>query len=277
MLVSSSRGRSDASTERRPAAALGRRRVESVMGTIVTIDVRDAIDPGAVDAAIAYLHEIDARFSLWQSDSEMSRLARSELALEACHPDIIDVLGLCEDLRRDSDGAFDAQRHRTDGLLDPTAIVKGWSVDGAARILEAAGARSYAIGAGGDILARGEPEPGRPWRVGIQHPDRPDRVAAVLLVRDLAVATSGAYERGDHIVDPRQAGRPVEDAPRSVTVVGPTLTWADAYATTAFVMGEPGLAWVDRHRGFGALVITAADRVRWTAAIDPLIDRASTE
>lgn len=238
------------------------------MGTVVTIDVRDDIDPDAVEAAIDHLHTVDDRFSLWKPESELSLLARGDLALEDCHPDVADVLGLCEALRRDSGGAFDARRHRRDGRLDPTGIVKGWSVDGAARILEAAGARSYAIAAGGDVLAIGEPEPGRPWRVGIRHPDRPDRVAAVLGVRDLAVATSATYERGGHLVDPRAAGGPTPVRPfRSVTVTGPTLTWADAYATTAFVMGEPGIAWVDAHPGSGILVITDDDRVRWTAAV----------
>ena len=62
-------------------------------------------------------------------------------------------------------------------------------------ILEQAGARNLCVNAGGDVLARGEPEPGRAWRVGIRHPEVAGKVAAVLAVRDLAVATSGLYER----------------------------------------------------------------------------------
>ena len=100
-----------------------------------------------------------------------------------------------------------------DGRPDPTGLVKGWAIEEASLVLDAAGATDFTINAGGDIVARGEPEPGRAWRVGIRHPRLADRVAAVLAVRDLAVATSGGYERGDHIVDPRTgraAARPAE-------------------------------------------------------------------
>jgi thiamine biosynthesis lipoprotein len=149
--------------------------------------------------------------------------------------------------------------------------VKGWAVDEAVALLRLAGALNVQVVAGGDLVAAGEPEPGEPWRIGIRHPDRADRVAGVLRVRDLAVATSGQYERGEHIVDGR-TGR-VATGLRSVTVVGPTLALADAYATAAFAMGEPGIAWVARHAGFGAVGITDMDRVIWTSLADELRDR----
>jgi thiamine biosynthesis lipoprotein len=125
--------------------------------------------------------------------------------------------------------------------------------------------------AGGDLVAAGEPAPGEPWRIGIRHPDRPDRVVAVLRARDLAVATSGHYERGEHIRDARTGL--VATGLRSVTVIGPALALADAYATAAFAMGEPGLAWVARQAGFGAVWVTAADRLVWTPVADGLLDR----
>ena len=89
-----------------------------------------------------------------------------------------------------------------------------------------------------------------------------------MAVRDLAVATSATYERGTHIRDPRS--RTTLDL-HSLTVVGPSLTWADAYATTAFVMGLPGLAWVADHDGYGALAITAGDRVIWTPVVEQVL------
>ena len=135
--------------------------------------------------------------------------------------------------------------------LDPSGYVKGWAVEEAAWRLDDAGARDYLINAGGDVVARGEATPGHRWRVGIRHPDEPDKVAAVLAVRDGAVATSGTYERGDHIVDPR-TGQPARGL-RSLTVVGPRLGFVDAYATAAFVMGLAGLRWVvDPSRPRGA-------------------------
>ena len=179
--------------------------------------------------------------------------------------------GLCEDLRRTSDGAFDIRRHRPDGRPDPTGLVKGWALEEASLILDEAGATAFSINGGGDIVTRGEAAPGQPWRIGIRHPHEPDKVAAVLLLSDLAIATSGGYERGDHIVDPRTGEVP--GALHSMTVVGPSLTAADAYATAAFVLGLDGLAWVHGHAGYGAYAITADDRAVWTPRVGDLLDR----
>jgi thiamine biosynthesis lipoprotein len=133
-----------------------------------------------------------------------SRLDRGELSLRDAHSCVVEVLEHCERLRRATAGAFDV---RAAGRLDPSGYVKGWSVDRAAAMLAAAGARNYCVDAGGDLVVRGGADTGRGWRVGIRPPGRPDRVVAVLELTDAAVATSGAYERGDHVVDPR-TGRP---------------------------------------------------------------------
>lgn len=256
--------------------------VEPVMGTVVSFDARLSRPPGAdapagperfdaaIDAACATLHDIDRRFSLYRPDSELSRLGRGEVAEADCSPDVRWVLAACDDIARTSGGAFDARRHRADGVADPSGLVKGWAVELAAVHLATAGATSWSISAGGDVLTAGGPgpAPGAPWRVGIRHPGQADRVAAVLDIRGGAVATSGLYERGEHILDPRTGAAPF--ALRSLTVVGPSLAWADAFATAAFVLGPDGLAWVHDHPGYGALAITADDRVVWTPLIDCL-------
>lgn len=262
--------------------------VEPVMGTVVSFGVRLSRPPGAdapagreqldaaIDAAWATLHGIDRRFSLYRPDSELSRLGRGEVAEADCSPDVRWVLAACDDIARTSGGAFDARRHRADGIVDPSGFVKGWAVELAAEHLTTAGATSWSIAAGGDVLTAGGPGPGpgpglegdTPWRVGIRHPGQADRVAAVLEIRGGAVATSGLYERGVHILDPRTGAAPF--ALRSLTVVGPSRAWADAFATAAFVMGLDGLAWVHDHPGFGALAITADDRVVWTPLVEGL-------
>jgi thiamine biosynthesis lipoprotein len=102
--------------------------------------------------------------------------------------------------------------------------------------------------------------PNGQWSVGIQHPRDRARIAAVVRVTDLAVATSGAYARGDHVLNP-YTRRPPSDV-LSVTVVGPQLATADAYATAAFAMGaEAGPHWTARRRGYEALTILADDTV----------------
>ena len=197
------------------------RRVESIMGTTVSIDVRPPlIEPVVIDEAVEQLRDVDARFSMYRDDSEISRLARGEVELEACSLDVRYVMAACDHLAVVTGGAFDARGHRPDGRLDPSGFVKGWAVEEAAWLIDSAGGRNYWVNAGGDIVARGEAEPGRPWRVGIRHPDHPDKVAAVLSVSDRAVATSGNYERGGHITRsacgrPDGPGPAVRDARRA--------------------------------------------------------------
>jgi FAD:protein FMN transferase len=253
-------------------------RVEEHMGTVVGVDVRDSDVPvatvdRAVTAFFAELAALEARFSPWRPDSEISRIGRGELAAADAAADVRWVLGACAHLKASSGGAFDAWASGGPFPLDPSGLVKGWAVDEATRHLADAGIGSYIVNAGGDVVARGTPAAGRAWRVGIRHPDRADRLAAVLETGAAAVATSGLYERGEHIRDAR-SGRVPRDL-HSLTVVGPELTWADAYATAAFAMGMRGLEWVHDRPGYGALGVTADDRLVWTPAIAPLLMKVS--
>jgi thiamine biosynthesis lipoprotein len=149
------------------------------------------------------------------------------------------VLTACADLWRETDGYFDAN---AGGQLDPSGYVKGWSVEVASARLAAAGSVNHCLNAGGDIRMRGRNADGDPWRVGIRHPWQADKISWVLAVSTGAVATSGTYERGGHVLNPR-TGRPAQGL-RSVTVVGPDLSLADAYATAALAMGEAGITWL---------------------------------
>jgi thiamine biosynthesis lipoprotein len=253
----------------------GLRRVEHIMGTAISFDVRDAnVPPAALDEAFEYLRDIDRRFSTYKADSEISRLSRGEIAEADCSPDVRRVLELCDQIRQITEGYFDIRGHLWDGGIDPSGLVKGWSLENAGRILEAAGAGNYCINGGGDILIRGEPTPGAAWRVGIRHPLEADKLASVLAVREGAVATSGAYERGDHVLDPF-TGKPPKGV-LSITVVGPSLTYADAYATAAFAMGPTGLAWIGNLEGYQGCAITADPdgsngRIAWTDGFESLL------
>jgi FAD:protein FMN transferase len=202
----------------------------------------------APEPAFAWLQWVDATFSPFRADSEISRIDRGELAAGEAHPLVREVLARCEALRHETRGYFDA---RHSGVLDPCGLVKGWAVDRAATLLRG---RRVCIDAGGDVLVRGGG-----WRVGIRHPREHGLLAAALHADDLAIATSGAYERGEHIVDPHSRRPPT--GVLSVTVVGPDLATADAYATAAFAMGEAGAEWTARLRGYEAMTILATDEV----------------
>ena len=96
-------------------------------------------------------------------------------------------------------------------------------------------------------------------------PLRPGRVAASLEVSEGAVATSGTAERGQHLWDGRTGRR--ADSLASVTVIGPHLTWAVAFATVAFVLGPDGLTWVEQFEGYGALAVDHDGRLHSTAGV----------
>jgi FAD:protein FMN transferase len=233
------------------------RHVEHVMGTVVSIELADDLEPAVLEDMIgdvcAWLHEVDQRFSTFKPDSEVNRFQRRELALDDCSADMRHVLDACADLWRSTEGYFDAY---ASGPLDPSGYVKGWSVEVASARLVAAGSTRHFINAGGDIRMRGLSAEGGPWRVGIRHPWEADKLCWVLTLTDGAVATSGNYERGDHVRNPR-TGRPARGL-RSVTVVGPDLALADAYATAGFAMGEAGIAWLAKRAadGYDSAVVT---------------------
>jgi thiamine biosynthesis lipoprotein len=225
------------------------------MGMPIGIDLPDGAGVD-VDVAFDWLREVDAIFSTYREDSEISRLDRGETTLADCRPEVDEVLTRCLALERATRGFFSV---RAAGRLDPSGFVKGWAVEGAAQRLAAAGAESFCIDAGGDVVARGRPAPDRRWRIGIRHPTELDRLAAVVAVEDLAVATSAEYERGAHIVDPHTRARP--SGLLSVTVVGPDLATADAFATAAFAMGADGPAWTATLTGYDAMCVTSDHRV----------------
>lgn len=241
---------------------------EHVMGTVVSIDLADELPAPAlqsmVDDVCRWLHEVDRRFSTYRDDSEVSRLRRGEIDISACSDDMRHVLEACADLWRSTDGYFDAY---AGGPLDPSGYVKGWSVEVASARLAEAGSVHHCINAGGDIRARGLSRKGEPWRVGIRHPWEADKVSWVLSITDCAVATSGSYERGDHVFNPR-TGSPARGL-RSVTVVGPDLALADAYATAALAMGEAGLGWLAKMvaEGYDSAAVTDDGRAFTTAGL----------
>ncbi|WP_344139777.1 FAD:protein FMN transferase [Luedemannella flava] len=211
------------------------------MGTAISLDIADPLPPdelaAATDEVFAWLRLVDARFSTYRDDSEVSLIGALPEARRSA--DLRHVLDECARLWETTGGYFDAY---ATGRFDPSGYVKGWSVRVASEQLAARGVGNHCLNAGGDVCLRGRSSSGRPWRVGIRHPSQASGLSWVLELTDAAVATSGSYERGPHVVDPF-TGRGAT-ALRSVTVVGPDLGVADAYATAAMAMGRAGVAWL---------------------------------
>ncbi|HEV3035983.1 MAG TPA: FAD:protein FMN transferase [Solirubrobacteraceae bacterium] len=250
-------------------------RVEHVMGMPVIVEVCDmGFDETVLDRVFAWLHFVDATFSTYRQDSDISRLNRGEIALADAHVSVQSVLRRCESLRRSTHGYFDvtAPMASVGGGVDPSGFVKGWAVNGAGLLLSRAGAKRWCVNAGGDICLNGAPNGRDSWRVGIQHPVERLALAAVLGLRSGAVATSGAYERGEHILDPHTGLAP--EGVLSVTIVGQDLAVADAYATAAFAMGRAGAKWAATLPGHGAIVIFDDDTISYSAGVEAYLRNA---
>jgi thiamine biosynthesis lipoprotein len=241
------------------------------MGTVFSFTaVHGDLPPDAVRAALAAacrtLHYCDALFSTWDPGSPVSRFRRGEAALGQMPPEFAEVLEECRAAKEASGGWFDPWA--MPGGFDPTGLVKGWATERALQELRGAGLAGALINGGGDVAVFGSPADGLRWRVGIRHPWRADALACVieaglepagvpgrLAARDsiAAVATSGPYERGAHLIDPA-TGQPASRA-ASATVTGPSLALADALATGVAVGGDEALAVVASLDGYAAYLI----------------------
>ncbi len=230
-----------------------------VMGTVVTIDLYGAAHLDAaplarsVDAAENLLREADEIFSLWKPQSPMSRLRRGELAIGEAPAVTIDVLEECRAARRVSNGWFDPWS--MPGGVDPTGLVKGWAAQRALEPLRNQGLSGALVNAAGDVASFGGPAPGVPFRLGVVRPSDPSRLACIVESPG-AIATSGTYERGSHLVNPF-TGAAMSSA--SATVTGPDLGLADALATALAVAGPSGLEFVRANHGYEGLLIENAD------------------
>jgi thiamine biosynthesis lipoprotein len=243
-----------------------------IMGTVISIAAPGDVEPArfgtAAKAAFAVLRRADEVFSPYKPDSPVSmirdgRLRPADLAGHPEGPWIREVLALCATLKARSGGAFDAWAVGDPPAFDPCGAVKGWAAERAGAVLTAHGIPAHVVSAGGDVRLRGAG-----WQVGIADPHRPGRLVAVAQVGDGAVATSGTAERGAHVWDPR--GRRPAQALAQVTVIGPSLTWADGYATAAVALGDRAAGWLTdlaRRTGYESLTIDPDGGVWWTAGM----------
>jgi FAD:protein FMN transferase len=244
------------------------RRVEDVMGMPVTVQVVDAeADEQALDQVFNEFRLLDRTFSPFLVDSEVSRINRGELRPENAGQLVNQAIDLCHLYEHATEGYFSAW---ISGRFDPSGLIKGWAIDRACSILDRYGLRDYFVDAGGDVQTRGRNPDRGPWRVGVRHPIERDKVACVVLASGLAVATSGTYEKGEHILDPH-SGRPA-NAWLSFTVVGPDILQADIFATACFAMGIAGLEFMARVARYEAYAIDPQLCAGYTAGFEALCD-----
>ena len=229
--------------------------VEHVWGTVVTFDLRGETLPDDVDEilsdAVAYLHQVDAWFSTYRADTPIT-LLRNGIIEEYRTPQVVrDVLAAGAWAKQLTHGAFDPWAVK--GGVDPSGYVKGWAAGQVADQIVRRGVRNVCVNAAGDIACRGEQRPGEPWAIGILNPYDTQQIVEVVQVADGAIATSGLYERGNHIRNPRTGTTHVYYD--SATIVGPDAGLADALATAALLEGPGCAAWFAELPGWSVYLI----------------------
>jgi len=159
--------------------------------------------------------------------------------------------------------------------IDLGGIAKGYSVDQGIAILQARGVTHALVNAGGDSRVIGDRR-GRPWMVGIQHPDHPDEVVTRFPLVNEAFSTSGDYERYfidhgvryHHIINPHTGDS--ARAVRSATVIAPTATRTDGLSKTAFVLGATeALKIYNSLPDVAAIIITPDGHMLYTNNLEP--------
>ena len=215
-----------------------------IWGTVVSIQVPKSFAGKSFDSAceqaIDFYRHIDNTFSTFKVNSEVSQIRQGRLSIESASVEVKLVWNKCLDLRELTQRAFDPWA--VPGGFDPSGFVKGWAAQESLRFFKDLEIDHLQINAGGDVVVRGGVDFETPWNIGVRHPDLVDSIAKNYQLFDGAVASSGTYERGAHIFDPR-VGVPAVGA-RAATVVGPDAGVADALATALVVDGRDAINWM---------------------------------
>jgi len=147
-------------------------------------------------------------------------------------------------------------------------IGKGYAAERARQVMKEAGVDSGVVNASGDLTAWGFQPNGKPWTIGIVNPDAKDEVFSYMSVTDMAVATSGNYEKYiviggkkySHTINPR-TGLPITGI-KSVTIITTNAEIADAMATPVMIMGiETGLDMINQIKDIEAVIIDDDNRL----------------
>lgn len=207
---------------------------KSIMSMPVIIDVVDAnVKEEDISEVFSFLHHIDDKFSTFKAESEINQINNG---LKQQSNEMQEVLSLCKNYHKLTNGYFDIS---IDGKLDPSGLVKGYAIYKGAEILKKRGYRNFYLEIAGDIQTFGKNHDGKKWNIGIQNPFNLDQIVKVINISDMGIATSGNYQKGEHIHNPIKNSMANEIA--SITVIAKDILYADVLATACFAMGEEGI------------------------------------
>jgi FAD:protein FMN transferase len=238
------------------------KQTRSLMGMHITIEIVDKnASPKHIDEIYGYFRYIDDKFSTYKDTSEISRINQRLIRKDRYSRDMKTVLSLCELTRSETNGYFDIRR---DGMLDPSGLVKGWSIWRAATLLKQRGVENFYVDAGGDIQVAGRNAEGKPWSIGIRNPFDDTEIVKVLSLSNEGIATSGTACRGQHIYNPYRTDEAITDIV-SLSVIGANVYEADRFATAAFAMGSAGIYFIEEQPGLEGYMIDSSGIATYTS------------
>jgi thiamine biosynthesis lipoprotein len=159
--------------------------------------------------------------------------------------------------------------------IDLGGIAKGYACDQGVEILKRFGISNGMVIAGGDTRLLGDRR-GRPWMIGIRHPDNKNKIVLSMPLADVGISTSGDYERYfdeggvryHHIIDPKTGRSP--SGVRSVTIIGPTATDTEGWSKGVFIKGPiEGIRLIEQYPEMDAVVVDKDGKVWYTKGLTP--------
>jgi thiamine biosynthesis lipoprotein len=212
-----------------------------------------------LESVFSYFRYVDEQYSPFKETSQVAKLNRREEVSK----EMKEILQYAQDLKISTNGYFDIKR--PDGKIDPSGIVKGWAIAQAADILRKIGYKRFYVDAGGDAEIVG-----KNWKWGIRNPFNVKEIIKVLNLSNCGIATSGTYERGQHIYDPIGHKNEINDIV-SLTIIGPDVYEADRFATPAFAMGEKGIEFIEGQEGLEGYMIDKNGIATMTSGFDKYV------
>ncbi len=245
------------------------KQTEIIMGMPITVEIVNSADNKHFKTIFDYFRAVDARYSTYKVDSEISQINRG-LPKSKWSTEMKTVLNLCDKTKAATMGYFDITHN---GKLDPSGLVKGWAIAKAADKLRKLEINNFYIEAGGDIQVNGNGPERKQWLIGIRNPFNMDEIIKTVALATEGIATSGTYIRGQHIYDPYNPEKAIDEV-KSLTVVGPNIYEADRFATAAFAMGEQGISFIESVPGLEGYMVTRRKIATYTSGFERFIANA---
>ena len=227
------------------------REIRTIMSMPVVVEIVDQGATGEVfEEIFNYLISIDNRFSVYKKDSEITLYNEGKISKENLSEEMREVFELSEKTKNETGGFFDIEY---EGKIDPSGLVKGWAIHNAAEILRKKGFKNFYVEIAGDIEVAGLNKENKKWAIGIRNPFNKQENVKIVYLSDKGIATSGNYERGEHIYNPKDKKRANEI--ESITIIGPNVYEADRFATACFAMGKNGIEFIRNLADFEGYMI----------------------